>query len=1016
MALTKTPVPINFASGVQTKVDPKQLPIGKFANLKNSVFDVEGQLTKRNGFDLETTLPNTEQTTLTTLNDNLLATGSSLYAYSPEINQWLNRGVIQPIDLEVQPLLRSSSNQFAQDSAVASNGLICMSYVDTNASACFYQISDVTTGQQIVSRTAMPATTSFPRVFVLGRYFIITFMATVSAAPHLQYIAIPISNPSAPRAAVDISTAVSAITDGYDGIIANDTLYIAWSGSGSTVKLTRMSSTLVIATAVSIASHTSTLMSVTADTSETLSPTPIIWVTFWETGTQDGFTAAYSYNLGVILAATEVITNTVINEITSYATGGINTVLYENSNNYNSTGAYPTGGVRTDFISTFAINTSGAVVSPGGTTVMLRSVGLASKPFIAPSGTAYVIITYGESNQPTYFLATTTGSIYMRLAYSNGGGYTVGHVLPTVSELDGTYYVPYRIKTFLASVNKGTALPSGTPTNGIFTQTGINLAIFDINTSGQYSSEIAGALHLTGGQLWEYDGVKPVEHGFHVWPENVASATSTGAGGLVAQTYYYAFCYEWTDNQGNLHRSAPSIPKVQITTTASSTNTLYVPTLRLTDKISPNPVRIVGYRWSTAQPVYYQFTSISSPTLNVTTSDYVTITDAAADSAVLGQTLLYTTGGVIENIAAPASVHSALFKNRLFLIDAEDPNLLWYSKPVIEAVPVELSDLLTIYVAPTAASPGSTGPMRCLAAMDDKLIIFKDTTPYYLTGNGPDITGANNDYGDPVAINSPVGCSNPNSIVLTPNGLMFQSQKGIWQLGRDLSLAYVGAPVEAFNSQVVKSAVRIPNSTQVRFVLDNGLTLLYDYYYDQWGIFTNIRAISSTIYQSQHTYLNEFGQILKETPNTYVDAGNPVLMSLTTGWINLAGLQGFERFYFMHLLGTYITPFKLNVKIAYNYNPSPVQSIIVTPDNFSPAYGDEAVYGGGGNYGGEGNVFSARIFPEQQKCESFQITVEEMYDPSYDTLPGQGLSLSGMNLTIGVKKGSRTQKASQSFG
>jgi hypothetical protein len=609
----------------------------------------------------------------------------------------------------------------------------------------------------------------------------------------------------------------------------------------------------------------------------------------------------------------------------------------------------------------------------------------------------------------------------MRLAYSNGGGYQSSQVLPTVSLLTDTYYVPYLIKDFLTTINKGTSLPAGTPVNAIYTQTGVNLAKFSINVKTQYSSELAGALHLTGGQTWEYDGVRPVEHGFHVWPENTTVTTATGSGSITAGTYYYVFTYEWTDNSGNLHRSAPSIPITIVTTTPTSTNTLHVPTLRLTYKISPNPVRIVGYRWSVAQQTYYQFTSVTSPIVNDPTVDSVTITDTLSDLNILGQTLLYTTGGVVENIAAPASIASALFKNRLFLIDAEDRNVLWFSKQVIQNTPVEMSDLLTIFVAPTSGAQGSTGPMSALGAMDDKLIIFKRDAIYYITGTGPDNTGANNDFSDPIFITGAVGCANPSSIVLTPSGLMFQSDKGIWLLGRDLQTTYIGAPVEQYNTQIVMAAQAIPGTNQVRFTLDNNVTLMYDYYYGQWGTFNNTFAISATLFNGVHTYLNSYGQVFKETPGTYLDGSEPVLLSLTTGWINVAGVQGYERFYEMLLLGTYYSPFKLNVQLAYDYNTSPVQATLIVPDNYSKPWGGEAQWGSGGPWGGPGNVFEARLFPERQKCESFQVSINEIYDPSFTNVngvipAGQGLNLSGMSLTVGVKKGTRTQKASQSFG
>lgn len=1010
-ALQKQPISLNFAMGLDTKTDSKQVQIGKFLTLVNSVFDKQGALVKRDGYPNITSLPNDTQTTLTTLNNNLIATGSNLYAFSQDTDQWLDQGLVQPVSIDTLPLVRVSTSQTSPDAAVSANGLTCLAYVDN--SVAYYQVSDSVTGQQIVPRVTLPSTSANPRVFLLGRYFIITFMRTVSATTHLSYIAIPITMPASPLAAADVDTTVLSLTTGYDGYVANNNLYLAWAGSSTTIRLKYLSSTLIVsAVRVLAGSHTADLMSVTADVSAS---TAVIWITFWDVTSHAGYVAAFNQNLVPILAATQIIAGLTLEEITSVATNGVINVFYEVLNNYNSSGAYP-NTVKTDFINTVAVTQAGSV---GSTTTILRSVGLASKAFIDVSGKIYVFATYGEGNQPTYFLIDSTGAIYARLAYSNGGGYENSQVLPSVSLLGSTYLVPYLIKDFLASVNKGTDLPSGTPVNGIYTQTGINLLKFSINTSGQHSSEIAGALHLTGGQLWEYDGVRPVEHSFQVWPDNVAGTTATTGGLVTNQLYYYVFTYEWTDNAGNLHRSAPSIP-FPLTTTGSdvSANTLYVPTDRLTYKVSPNPIRIVGYRWSVAQQVYYQFTSLTSPTINNTAVDYVTIVDTLADSAILGNVLLYTTGGVVENIAAPASIASALFKNRIFLIDAEDRNLLWYSKQVIENTPVEMSDLFTLYVAPTTGAQGSTGPMTAISAMDDKLIIFKKDAIYYITGTGPDNTGAQNDFTDAVYVTSSVGCANPNSIILMPNGIMFQSDKGIWLLGRDLATTYIGAPVEAFNSQVVESATAVPGTNQVRFVLGNNVTLMYDYFYGQWGTFTNILAISSTLYQGKDTYLNSLGQVYQETPGVYLDGSTPVLMSFTTAWINVAGVQGYERFYYANLLGTYYTPYILNCQLAYDYNPSSTQAIQVTPDNLSPTWGGEANWGAGAAWGGpvNANVFSARLFPQKQKCQSFQLSINEVYDPSFGQPAGQGLNLSGLLLTVGVKRGSRTQSAAKSFG
>lgn len=1093
MPLQKQPLSINFSKGLDTKSDPFQVQLGNFLSLSNSVFTTSSRLTKRNGFENITQLPNALQTNLTTLNDNLIATGSNLYAFSPDTNTWLNKGTVQPVQLSVQPLVRVSTSQSSPDSAISASGLVCLAYMDNGVA--YYQVSDSATGNQILPRTMLTSTAAAPKVFLLGSYFIITFLDTISATTHLQFVALPTANPLLSPTILNVSSTVNSLNSGYDGIVVGNKLFLSWEASASTIDTAFVNSSLAVSSMLTDTGNSASFISLTADTVNTR-----VYVSFIDNNTNNGYSFSIDYNLNVIMTKTQIITSIVSDSITSAVVNGVLNVFYEVFNDYGFT-----GGARSDFINKLTV-TPPATVGAGtisATSTMLRSVGLASKAFIGPNNTIYMLVAYGplgqtptsnNSNQPSYFLVDSNGNIYMRLAYSNGGGYIDNQALPNVNTtvLNGvtTYNIPYLITDFLTTVNKGVLLPTGTPTSAIYTQTGINMAKFIISVPDQYSSEIAGALHLTGGQLWEYDGVRPVEHGFQVWPENIGFTTALTAGAMAPQLYNYQFTFEWTDNAGNLHRSAPSIPTVITTTStpltftsifasgatsivvssasglfigqmltdtttpgtfqanttivsisgttvvlslpttaASATtpgdtistadtsfNTLFVPTDRLTYKVQPNPIRIVGYRWSLAQQVFYQFTSVVNPTVNDTTVDFVTIIDNQPDILILGQPILYTTGGVVEDIAAPASIASALYKNRLFLIDAEDPNLLWFSKQVIEAVPVEMSDLLTIYVAPTTGSQGSTGPMTALSAMDDKLIIFKKDAIYYSTGVGPDNTGANSDFSDPIYITSSVGTANPNSIVLMPAGLMFQSDKGIWLLGRDLSTKYIGAPVEQYNSNLVVSALAIPGTNQVRFTLNNNLTLMYDYYFDQWATHTNIGSLSSTLYQGAQTYLNKFGQVFQEAANTYVDGSIPVLMSLTTSWINLAGLQGLERFYFANLLGTYFSPFILDVTLTYDYNPSATQSITVLPENYIANWGGEALWGSGQAWGGPGNVFSARMFPERQKCQSFQVSIQEIYDPSLGQSAGAGLTLSGLALIVGTKKGYRTQSAAKSFG
>lgn len=986
MALQKQGYNINFAQGLDLKTDPNQVPVGKFLVLQNAVFQNGGGLQKRNGFGDVTTAPTTALTSLTTLNDSLVATGESLYAFSSTNDVWTNQGSIHPISLQSTTLVSNGKSQTSVDTAIAPSGMICTVYME--GGSAYYHISDSSTGQQIIARTSLGTTATNPKVVLLLQKFIIMYMETVTGTPTLRYIAVPISQPTSPTSAVTISSNVKSITTGWDAIVNNNQVYVAWYGSdvGGAIRVTRISATLVVGTPKIIASKKGDLVSVAANPTNNN-----IWVSYWDDATNNSYSTLFDANLTTVLSATQVINNIQIYQLSSIVISNVLQVYFQVTNTYSFS------GTATDILKYQTITSTGTVSSVA---TILRGVGLASKPIIN-NDEVRMLVAYGQAYQPTYFLINASGNVIAKLAYQNGGGYISTVVLPSINEIDTDLYVPYLFKDLLVSVNKTQGVPN---VAGIYSQTGIKLAKFGTSSVQQYSSDIAASLHLSGGILWQYDSVKPVEHGFHVYPEDIGISTSAAGGNLSDQQYYYQFCYEWTDSQGNLHRSAPSVPVGQVTAGGgTSTNTINVPTLRLTYKTGQNPVRIVGYRWSTAQPVYYQFTSITSPTLNDTTVDSVAITDTLADSSILGNTILYTTGGVVENIAAPAIKHQALFKSRMIVIDAENPNSWWYSKQVIQSTPVEFSDLFSLYIAPTEGAQGSTGALNAVVGMDDKLIFFKNDAIYYVTGTGPDNTGANNDFSQPVYITGTVGCNNPNSIILMPLGIMFQSDKGIWLLQRNLGTKYIGAAVEDFNDSTVVSAVSVPGTNQVRFNLDSGEVLMYDYYYDQWGTFNNVSAISSTLWQGKHTYVNSLGQVRQETPGLYLDGTNPVLLSFSTAWINLQALQGYQRAYYFTFLAQYLSPHKLALSIAYDYDSAQSQQLIITPDNVNTKYGSDGLWGGSSPWGGTSAMEQWRVFLNRQKCQSLQINLTEIYDPSKDVPAGAGFTMSGVNILIGQK-------------
>lgn len=1069
MALQKQSININFSKGLETKDDPFQVPAGNFLSLRNSVFSTGGRLQKRNGYGALAALPDTTSTFATTFNGDLTAIGNKLEAYSSGTQSWTNKGYITPVDLSVMPLIRNNTNQSQCDTAVSDTGLVCTVYTDQNpsnlsANISRYAVADSETGQNVIAPATISdadATYGSPRVFLLGTYFIIVYTNKVSSLYHLKYIAINTLT-FAVSASVDISTSYTpASTVAFDAAVLNNTLYVAWNGAAASgIKMSTLSSHLSLSSTIVVdAAHVATMVSVCADVQNS-----VVWVAYYDVSGTTGYVLARNPSLISVLAATQIISSGTMLNITSSAQSGTLTVFYEVSNNYSYDSSVPSHYVQSKTC------TQAGVV--GSATTILRSVGLASKSFISGS-TIYFVCTYSSTYQPTYFLANSSGNLLAKLAYQNGGGYlTTGlpSVIVDGSDLSFPYLIKDLIQsvnkdTNVASgtqtagiysqtgINRalitiGTGIQSSEIGNNLnlsggflwsydgYAATEQNFHVYPDVTSGGVTAltdpvttgdstsgsavlinlasttGIAVGMHITGTGIPANTLVSVVGTGTITLNKNAtstaATTTFTFTGNQSAQQYFYVATYEWTDNQGNAFRSAPSIPQTVTTSAGHSSASIYIPTLRLTYKTA-NAVKIVLYRWSTAQQSYYQVTSLTAPYLNSLTADTVQIIDTVTDASILGNNLLYTTGGVVENIGPPACSSSFIFDNRLWLIPSENPDNLLFSKQVIPVTPVEFSDLFSQFVSPTTSSQGPSGPTRCGFPMDDKAIIFKNASILYFNGAGPDNTGANNQYSQPILITATVGCSNPKSIVFQPQGLMFEfaseAGNGIWLLGRDLSTRYIGAAVEAFTQNAtVQSAVNIPGTNQVRFTLSSGVTLMYDYYYQQWGTFYGVPAVSSTLFQGLHTYINSSGQVFQETPGTYVDGSSPVLMSFTTSWLNMAGVQGYQRAYYFFLLANYLSPHKLSMQIGYDYNPYPSQAYVITPDNFAGTYGDDATYGSGSPYGGASPIEQWRNSFSQQRCQAFQITLTEIFDPSHNTAPGAGFTLSGINVVFGVKK------------
>ena len=1016
MALQRQQLELPIIKGVDTKTDSKQLKVGKLLSAENVTFRKPGKIQKREGFQsVSNNIIGSANTiidgqAIMNFKEELLAFDkNNIYSYVQGTNNWKDKGDFQSTYLTSQPISNGTARDYSSDNAVHPSGLQTYVFARDVASTTtlYYQVNDSATGQTIIGPVPITNNGRNPRVVVFQDQFILFYYNTSNN--RLYRGVLPINNIATTVAfdfITDNSTNANSINQTYQSYDVNvfDTaasgsqIYLAFSNGETSpsagITLWRFqTATQTIPTSTDVLANTQ--MNMGQLFYDPISDGPSL-IYSEALGSGDTW-KLYGWNLDLstqLYNQSETIAGAAINRVSAVSTDttsrkiiwfidyNIGTQPWVKSRGYDGSGFYGTG------FTTQQIQLAGAAFTYVG------------KSYAVVVGGADLV-----NGQSSYFIIDENGKVVGRFNNGTAGGINTYPV-------NGSWSLRWVPKTntlssteFLTSVRNITAFGeiSGQTQTGI---TSIKVDFFEPERS--YSrAEIAGNLFVGGGMLFSYDGQNLVEDGFNWNPVIDNMTPSVGAG---TNTYSYVAVWEWVDNAGNLHRSAPSEP-FDITTSSpigggAQVGSIQIFPLSLTDKTPANnrsPVVCVLYRTKVNGTEYYKL-PVTNANNNNLTAQYITPADDNTPDSDLTE-LIYTTDGVLPNDIPPPVGSLVVHRNRLFLLDSTNPLVIYYSKQVNAFNPVEWSDAQVINVDPTG------GPVIGLASLDDKLIIFKESSIRFITGQGPQVDGSNNDYGDTILVTTDAGCNNLRSIVNTPEGVIFKSSKGIYIINRGLQVSYIGAPVEAYNPDFVTSAVLMAENNQIRITLDTAKVLVYDYFVDAWAVFTNINAVDSIIWNRTQAYIDSTGKVAIETPNTFEDDGTPYSMEITTGWLNMSGIQGFQRLWKFYILGEFKTEHELEVNLYYDYNNTIGQTIAVEPvvPNF---YGGTSPYGSG-SYGGSFDLYQYEIRPARQKCMSMKVQISDQ--PVSGAL-GQGYELSNLRFEYGVEGGGNRVRDRQIAG
>jgi hypothetical protein len=194
--------------------------------------------------------------------------------------------------------------------------------------------------------------------------------------------------------------------------------------------------------------------------------------------------------------------------------------------------------------------------------------------------------------------------------------------------------------------------------------------------------------------------------------ENTANGVATDASGALGEgvlddgTYGYRAIYVWHDRNGNVHRSAPSAP-ISIALSGGAADqfvSIKVPSLQLTDKQGDfgDPI-IELYRTTANGTIYYKVLNVNTSEEHVfvpndTTREWLILRDQSVDDTeLISNEILYTTGGIVENIGPPACKHLTFLKDVAMIAGIPGkPNKVWFSKRKVDGLGLSFYDGFTI--------------------------------------------------------------------------------------------------------------------------------------------------------------------------------------------------------------------------------------------------------------------------------------------------------------------------------
>lgn len=449
---------------------------------------------------------------------------------------------------------------------------------------------------------------------------------------------------------------------------------------------------------------------------------------------------------------------------------------------------------------------------------------------------------------------------------------------------------------------------------------------------------------MSGSKCFLYDGARPQEIGYHETP--ILFAAVGAAGGVDAGIHSYVAVFEFKDASGRSHYSRTS-RVTQVTPGIASDISLEIPGCLVTDHkslVDAGVARI--YRTEVSGSTFYQCATINIGTV------VSTATDVMSDATLRTQPILFRHPGSantpLDRYTPLSGKHIVRHKDRIFYCRG---NTVYYSSFAVDGEAPWFNPVFNFTV------PGGSGDITALASMDGLLIVFKRDAIFVVDGDGPPENGGTGmEFSTPKRINTEYGCTEPRSVVVVPDGVMYRSSRGIELLTRSGSVTWIGEMIDvtcrtykyihgaAFdrnNSRVLFGASNTITSGGTADVTGLGAVLAYDLSAKGWTTFVHSGYNSLTLpmqdvcYSRVYVaadaedkeriiYMTSDADIVYEKTDAWTDTDSVetvfVSMVLETGWITIDSVQERIRLSDLLLLIKKVTNHNLKVSVAYDYS------------------------------------------------------------------------------------------------